>query len=81
MKNKRKTFEKDMKALLEFVILNNDIPPDSSIDHVILKECCDKNFLTGVKTATMISGRIVCDIAGTPRVTKDGLDFLYPKKI
>ena len=80
MKNERKQFESDMKAILRYIIQNKDLPSDIDKKMVALKECCDRGFIFGVVTQTMISGRIVCDIQEKIYVTNDGLNFLFPKK-
>lgn len=79
MKNARKLFESEMRKLLQYVIMNRDIPGENELNMEVLKECCDRGYLSGVQTMTMISGRIVAEVRETCSVTKEGLDFLHPK--
>ena len=79
MKNARKLFESEMRELLQYVIVNRDIPEENKLNMEVLKECCDKGYISGVQTMTMISGRIVAEVCETCVVTKEGLDFLHPK--
>jgi hypothetical protein len=79
MKNARKLFESEMQELLQYVIVNRDIPEENKLNMEVLKECCDKGYISGVQTMTMINGRIVAEVCETCTVTKEGLDFLHPK--
>lgn len=77
MPNPRKIFESDMKRILQTVILEHTLPDE--VNMAALKECCDKQYLSGITTKTMISGRIVADKTNI-QITKAGLDYLYGKK-
>lgn len=77
MSNPKKQFEYDMKKILRTVILENSLPDNPNM--IALKECCDKHCISGIKTKTMISSRVVADIT-KPQITKAGLDYLYAKK-
>ena len=79
MRNARIAFEKEMKALLLHVITNTDLPGKEQLNMAALKECCDSGYLEGVITDTMLNGRVVAEVSGIVKVTKLGLDFLYPK--
>lgn len=79
VKNFRKLFEVETKKLLKYIVLNGDLSSCEALDMQVLKYCCEKGWISGVKTQTMISGRIVAEVQQTVTVTKAGLDYLYPK--
>ena len=79
MKNQRKKFENDMRKLLRLIATEGSISKTENINMEALKECCDKNYISGIYAPRMMSGQIVVEETLSPRITKSGLDFLHPK--
>lgn len=77
MTNPRQKLENDMCWLLKRILSNEDISQLDQEQMFALYECVKNEYVTGIKIAIMASGRIVSD-AMKPRVTKKGLEFLYP---
>lgn len=80
MKNARKSFEKETRQLLEYIVLHGDLPKERNLNMQALKECCEMKWISGVVVQTMISGHIVADVCQVVTVTKAGLDYLHPKR-
>ena len=77
MTNPRQKMENDMCWLLKKILSNEDISQLDQEQMFALYECVKNEYVTGIKIAIMASGRIVSDTM-KPRVTKKGLEFLYP---
>lgn len=80
MKNPRKARESAMRDILRTVILSQGLPESSELDLSALDDCCRFGYLSGVQVRTMISGRLVAEVQTRLRVTKAGLDFLFPPR-
>lgn len=80
MKNARISFEQETKELLKYIVLHGDLPSSDTLNMQVLQECCEMQYISGVYTAKMISGRVVAEVQQTVLVTKAGLDYLYPKR-
>ncbi|MCI8336947.1 MAG: hypothetical protein HFI72_07335 [Peptococcaceae bacterium] len=79
MANQRQTSEKEMKRIMKYILINQEIPELDDLG----RECIyfaanEKKYITGIKVTKMASGRIVMDVSN-PKLTLDGLNWLYPK--
>lgn len=80
MLNPRQKMEMDMLCILEKIVHHKDISQLNQEQMFALYECVKNEYITGIKIAIMASGRIVYDSIN-PKVTKKGLEFLYPKEL
>lgn len=80
MLNPRQNMEMDMLCILEKIVHHEDISQLNQEQMFALYECVKNEYITGIKIAIMASGRIVYDSIN-PKVTKKGLEFLYPKEL
>lgn len=79
MANQRQISEKEMKRIMKYILVNQEIPELDDLG----RECIyfstnEKKYITGIKVTKMASGRIVMDISN-PKLTLEGLNWLYPK--
>ncbi|MBU5627742.1 hypothetical protein KQI82_12560 [Oscillibacter sp. MSJ-2] len=79
MNNSRKEMEKNMRHVLSLLDNTAELPHLSDTERYALKQCQEKGYVEGLRVSTMESGRVVVDYAH-PRLTIDGLKFLYPYK-
>ena len=79
MANQRQTSEKEIKRIMKYILVNQEIPELDELG----RECIyfaanEKKYITGIKATKMASGRIVMDVSN-PKLTLEGLNWLYPK--
>lgn len=79
MPNSHEVLISNMHFILSCIDSERDLPELDQDLMFALDACVQKGYISGVKTATMISGRIVADIS-TPRLTVSGLEHLYLKQ-
>lgn len=79
MANSHDTLIANMHLLLSCIDAGDDLPELNQDLMFALDACVQKEYVAGVKTATMASGKIVADIS-SPRLTPDGLEYLYPNQ-
>ena len=79
MANQRQTSEKEMKRIMKYILVNQELPELNDLGKECIYFCTnEKEYITGIKVAKMASGRIVMDVSN-PKLTLEGLNWLYPK--
>ena len=70
--------ENTMRAVLHKIQNEVDFKDFSFDEQRIAKECIDEDFIEGIVTAVMASGRVTAEYRFKPRLTYKGMQFLYP---
>ena len=78
-KNSRMLLERDMRFILRYISIHEDLPPLDDKTTYALKACYDAKYVEGVHADVMASGRIVFEVV-YPKVNLAGLRFAYPYK-
>lgn len=77
--NSRERLEFDMRFILKTVDSRRALPPLDDALLFALDVCVQKEYLSGVLTDRMASGRIVAEIV-SPALTPAGLEYLFPSE-
>lgn len=77
MQNSRERLESDILFILKTVDSKRTLPPLDDALLFALDVCVQKEYLSGVLTDRMASGRIVVEIV-SPALTPSGLEYLFP---
>lgn len=70
--------EASMRRVLQHINEKRPLEEFTFEDNRILKECSEAKYFEGLVMAEMISGRVVAEYRFEPRLTYEGLKFLYP---
>ena len=77
--NSRERLEADIRFILETIDSGRTLPTLDNTLLFALDVCVQKEYLSGVLTDRMASGRIVAEIA-SPALTPAGLEYLFPSE-
>lgn len=79
MVESREQYEAEMRNAIRWIMDGKPLNDLNNEQRHMLKECYDKRYIDGLVFEEMISGRIICEIQHEPRLTYDGVQFMYPQ--